>query len=535
MLFFAPPPPPAPAAPGNGNMAPPAAPPASAPQAPAPPAAPQNLPQHAFFGLDLIDAIHAYPQPRLPTFPIVISITTMISPHGNVHPLLLTWHKSALPVIDASPEFIPQAAAATASPLPSPVSAALTPPTPQQPAARSPPAPAQYTPPPTRPGRCPAAVRSGARMRLMSPIHKRRSNMIAAKEKENKGQFVNATDKATQLKALQNSLDTCSHDLQDHVKRRGLLGMKKTAIANRDLRKLVTSAGLGGHVQSGLAKSSTYRAITTVALGNGASTSFWHDVWFESSCFSEAYPALYSHCVHQSASVRDVVTGGILRHLVPRLTSTAEEELNEVQALLNSVQLTEEEDVRHSPFIDKHGSLKSAPIYKALMTDSTANCDFHDFVWINHAPPRARFFTWLLVQGRIHCRSNLLMKNIVDTATCELCQTTAETPEHLIFGCSCSQQFWRAIHVQVPDTLTTSRLWETPRPTSIPSRHYSTFLILCCWHIWKHRNEVVFRNAAPSIPNLLLACKEAALLWRCRIPNSDSVVVDSWCSIFHPM
>lgn len=135
---------------------------------------------------------------------------------------------------------------------------------------------------------------------------------------------------------------------------------------------------------------------------------------------------------------------------------------------------------------------------------------------------------WLAASARPHpLRSNLLVKNIFDTATCELRQVAAETPDQLIAGCSFSQQFWHAIHVQVPDTFTASKLWELPRPTVIPSRPYSTFLILCCWHIWKHRNEVVFRSAAPSIPNLLLACKDAPLLWRCRIPNSDSAIVDS--------
>jgi len=33
-----------------------------------------------------------------------------------------------------------------------------------------------------------------------------------------------------------------------------------------------------------------------------------------------------------------------------------------------------------------------------------------------------RFFAWLLVQGRIQCKANLVTKGIVDAPTCELCK-----------------------------------------------------------------------------------------------------------------
>lgn len=156
--------------------------------------------------------------------------------------------------------------------------------------------------------------------------------------------------------------------------------------------------------------------------------------------------------------------------------------------------------------------------------------EFHDFVWTNHAPAHSRFFARLLVQGRIQCRSNLLVKHIVGDASCELCHDDTETPDHLILACSFAQQFWGTIRIAVPASATTRWLWELPRPDHIPLRHYSTFLILCSWQLWKHRNEVVFRGADLSLPVLLINCRETVRLWRCQKPNSDASVVDSWCS-----
>lgn len=53
------------------------------------------------------------------------------------------------------------------------------------------------------------------------------------------------TTRATQLKALKNTLASCSKELKKHVNRKKLMGKKKNAINAPDLRKLVHTAGLG--------------------------------------------------------------------------------------------------------------------------------------------------------------------------------------------------------------------------------------------------------------------------------------------------
>ena len=158
-------------------------------------------------------------------------------------------------------------------------------------------------------------------------------------------------------------------------------------------------------------------------------------------------------------------------------------------------------------------------------------CPFYKFVWLNCAPPRVRFFAWLLVQNKIQCKTNLLAKNVVDDSECEVCRAGAESPDHLILHCPIASQFWEKLGIAVHQAFVT-QLWLLERPAGVPAQHYHTFLLLCAWQLWKHRHDVVFRKQEPSLLRLLLCCKEEARLWSCRLPRQDKNVAEAWCSIF---
>jgi len=304
------------------------------------------------------------------------------------------------------------------------------------------------------------------------------------------------------------------------------------------VKNQITVASLAGNIEGAHWDSlkellPTYRAITTTQVGNGISTSFWFDNWLQAGQLAQTFPALHSHATCAIASVADVLAQPIRAHFVTRLSRAAAAELAALEELLDDVHLSADPDNRLCPLAAKDNILRAGPVYATAMhARADADCPFYKFVWINHAPPRVRFFAWLLVQGKIQCKTNLLLKNIVDDAECELCHMDVESPDHLILHCPTATQFWTVLGITIPPTASVSCMWELPRPDHIPAPSYHTFLLLCAWQLWKHRHDVVFRNMEPSLLRLMLAYKEDARLWRCRLPHALQGIREAWCQAF---
>nr|TKW41484.1 hypothetical protein SEVIR_1G319400v2 [Setaria viridis] len=131
------------------------------------------------------------------------------------------------------------------------------------------------------------------------------------------------------------------------------------------------------------------------------------------------------------------------------------------------------------------------------------------------------------------CRANLVKKCIIADPACELCGQP-EDCDHLILRCRFAAQVWAALPADTTGA-SVRCLWNIPRPTTVPSRHYSSFILLVCWLLWKSRNELVFQNITPSIGRFWLACRDEARLWSHRLKTEDRQIADAWCSLFSSM
>ena len=275
-----------------------------------------------------------------------------------------------------------------------------------------------------------------------------------------------------------------------------------------------------------------YQAITTVNVGDGRSTSFWNDVWIGDECLSDRFPLLRSHCKQANQSVSDVVRHGLRHHLVPRLTPEAQSKLSLLGVLLSQVNLEDKPDSRCSLFADVEGNLRTSELYALIKSMGTADGGVVSCFWKSCAPPRVQFFAWLLVNGRIQCKDNLLRRKIVQDNTCDLCSREPETALHLLFLCPFAASFWRALGIELPPGLDIHDVHKIPRPNTIPAAHFDAFILLCCWHLWKRRNDITFRQETMSLRQTLQACRSDAKLWSCRLPRAERHLGDLWCSLF---
>jgi hypothetical protein len=288
----------------------------------------------------------------------------------------------------------------------------------------------------------------------------------------------------------------------------------------------------GDHWQTLRSIAPLYQAITTVQIGDGRCTSFWYDVWDdEDEALAERFPALLSHCSFKQATLWEIKTSGLLRTLVPRLSTAAQTELQQLLPVIEQTALSEAHDKRCSPFIRPDNSLDSGALYKLIKARGQGGSPRAAFIWENLAPPRVKLFLWLLTQGRIQSRSALWRKRIVDSATCEICSATDETPEHIIHGCALGRNVWASMNLQSIISVDMSELHTVRGPSGDQFPEFPSFLALVCWHIWKARNAKIFRNESKTADHVLQECISTTLMWKYRFPLRKRIVADHWCSI----
>lgn len=291
-------------------------------------------------------------------------------------------------------------------------------------------------------------------------------------------------------------------------------------------------AANGHHLTRLAALMPLYRCMSTCVVGDGCRTAFWMDSWIGGVPLGDRFPALFSHALKKDATVRQVLDRGVRATLVPRLNSAGEGQLPELMSLIAAVSLGAAGDTRVlSRCAKRTGALDAGALYK-LCSWGGVNAPYHAFVWLNYAPSKVIFFAWLLSRARIQSRSELLKKKILieEEVVCPICCSPCETANHVIFGCSFAQSFWAASNCRFPADADVRNMHAYTLPPSVPVAMASTYFLLCCWNMWKHRNAVVFRERPPSLPDLLRSCRDDAHLWRVRLPHSHESDADAWLS-----
>ena len=126
--------------------------------------------------------------------------------------------------------------------------------------------------------------------------------------------------------------------------------------------------------------------------------------------------------------------------------------------------------------------LATALIYRASIREEQQLPSFA-FVRRNFAPPRVRFFAWLLLQNRIQCKVNLEKKGILTDATCDLCKKNDEDANHIVLRYDFARQFWARIGWQMEQVNSVENLWSTKPPPRTHPKATSPLILLCCWEL----------------------------------------------------
>jgi hypothetical protein len=132
-------------------------------------------------------------------------------------------------------------------------------------------------------------------------------------------------------------------------------------------------------------------------------------------------------------------------------------------------------------------------------------------IWKTSAPPKVKFFFWLVMYGRCWTTDRRFRHGLQDSNACIFCDQDAETMNHILLGCPFSHEVWetwlRKLHLQyivaVQDEPTIP--WWLQCRKALPKQLRSGFdslFFLIGWPIWKERNARTFNGVSTSAARL---------------------------------
>jgi hypothetical protein len=170
-----------------------------------------------------------------------------------------------------------------------------------------------------------------------------------------------------------------------------------------------------------------------------------------------------------------------------------------------------------------NGIYSSASAYRAQFEGAVAS-NMTTVVWKNWAPPKCKFFAWLVIKDRIWTADRLQRRGWPNCNLCQLCMREPETAAHLLFQCRFSARIWNAIRVWVDapeldvtawNGIPTVKEWWSAVALRRGHRRkaISSLIMLVTWEVWKEINARVFQHVC-RLPNVLVeAIKAEARLW----------------------
>ena len=145
-------------------------------------------------------------------------------------------------------------------------------------------------------------------------------------------------------------------------------------------------------------------------------------------------------------------------------------------------------------------------------------------VWKVWAPPKYKFFAWLIIQDRVWTADRLQRRGWPNCGLCPLCKQVTESAPHLLFQCRFSQRVWanvaswiginNAIIAGWRYEISVKEWWfKTILDRGPPRKALASMLMLVFWELWNERNVRVFKNVTTTVTMVTSKIKEEARIW----------------------
>ena len=188
------------------------------------------------------------------------------------------------------------------------------------------------------------------------------------------------------------------------------------------------------------------------------------------------------------------------------------------------VMLTEHETDQITWTATGDGCYSAKAVYR-LQFEGQIRSDMTEKIWSTWAPPKTKFFAWLLLQNRLWTADRLMRRRWPNCYFCPFCIRNLETAWHLFFDCPFARMFWLSIATWRRCSslsphgwrgcTSIAQVWDNT-VAATPEAHHEgiqSLLMLGCWNLWKERNCRVFKEKPSSLRWLLNQTQEDAKAW----------------------
>jgi len=271
-----------------------------------------------------------------------------------------------------------------------------------------------------------------------------------------------------------------------------------------------------------------YRAIALCTVGDGASVSFWDDLW-AGEVLSSKFSCLYSFAANTGISVKQIMLSEDLDSIfnLP-LSQVAHDQLLDLHPFIQYVSYDpERKDVW--TFIWGNATYSSRKYYKMVFQNYHPSPIFKK-IWKLKCTPRLKFFAWLLFVDRLNTR-NMLVRghfHVQPNSFCVLCTTnTHEDLDHLFFNCPFADACWQRLDFQWASIQNISeRVLNLMVTTGIP--FFMEIFIFAAWELWKLRNSKIFDQGRPTVSLWFRNFKSQVLLQLVRVREDQRPCIIQW-------
>ena len=267
--------------------------------------------------------------------------------------------------------------------------------------------------------------------------------------------------------------------------------------------------------------SAFFNAATVIQLGNGKRASFWKSRWLSGQALATRFPQLYKHSKRKNRSVAQALTDNRwISDIDHSLTQQIIVQYIELWELLEDITLVDSQEDTITWVFTSDGVYSASSAYAAHFIAKT-KCEHAMQLWKIKAPPKCKFFLWLLLQNRVWTAARLQVRGWPNEYFCQLCLRNLETAHHLFCECPTAKEIWKHVGIwaQVPSLRPENWTHEENlqdwfvaliADTSKSARPgVGSVIVIAIWELWLERNNRVFKKNSNTVQQIVHSIHDA--------------------------